>query len=499
MWNKGLQNVRRFFARLAKPLRFIVIFLLITGWVYSGWPQIFNFPQKIETAHAAATYSTDCDGTIQTAASAVAIASCDVGTGLTDAILIISVFGDDGGATHGAPTVTRGTGTVCDTATETATIIDTEVTSGDASVSTYRLLDANFAEGSADVCVSWASSDPPDEWSAHITVFTGVEQTTFTSATSSATFGDVAVITSTITIAANEHGYQANSCNTNASVTTLHADDVERFVLVTGGGDKSTAHVSTQTVTGSPATMGVTLYSKTCVTAAMKLITLNDAAAVVTLTQNDFRIYVDNDALDPTDPWGNPDLAENEALTAVPPSNDPIDPNDEVRIRMSIAVTDAPLAAAGEAFILQHGQGDDCTAITSWTDVPANGGGPPWEFALSSVTDNTALGADPPLAGELNLTVSDVVGRYNKSDPTTTNPFEVLAGEDLEWDWHIIYTGSAGAATYCFRMRKDDPADLDGYNSDSFPRIDIRPSTADQLRHGNFFTEGVERGFFWAD
>ena len=50
--HNNFQNVRRFFMGLAKPLRFIVVFLIITGWVYSGWPQIFNFPPKVQEVYA---------------------------------------------------------------------------------------------------------------------------------------------------------------------------------------------------------------------------------------------------------------------------------------------------------------------------------------------------------------------------------------------------------------------------------------------------------------
>ena len=228
-----------------------------------------------------------------------------------------------------------------------------------------------------------------------------------------------------------------------------------------------------------------------------------EALATTTLTQNNFLIYVDNDVLDPTDIWGNPDIgggSENSALDALPYSNNPVDVNDEVRLRMNITVTDATLPASTEGFILQYAEASSCVAATGWTDMAAAGAGSVWEFADSTVTDNTALSGDPPTGGDLNLAESDVAGRYNKSDSTTINPFEVLSTpEDLEWDWHIEYVGNAEAHTYCFRMRKDDPADLDGYNSDSYPRVDTRPSTADQMRHGSFFTTGIERGFFWVD
>src|SRR3989344_3969591 len=56
-------------------------------------------------------------------------------------------------------------------------------------------------------------------------------------------------------------------------------------------------------------------------------------SAVSTFTQNDFRFYVDNNALKPTDPWGNPDLGENAVLAVVPATNDPPEAGREIRFR----------------------------------------------------------------------------------------------------------------------------------------------------------------------
>ncbi|HCM51544.1 TPA: hypothetical protein DIS56_00170 [Candidatus Saccharibacteria bacterium] len=220
--------------------------------------------------------------------------------------------------------------------------------------------------------------------------------------------------------------------------------------------------------------------------------TIDAAAGGSTLTQNDFEFWVDNDALTPVAIWGNPDIAENTALNALPPSNDPIDPADEIRIRMNISVTAATLAASSEDFILQYKEAQDCTDGAAWTDVDAAAGAGTWRFAASGVTDNSTLTT-------LLVSTSDVAGRYNRSDPTTTNPNAVTAGQEFEWDWHVEYNGTAAAKTYCFRMVKSPVAALDAYNADSYPRVDIRPGTADLMRHGNFFTTGTERGFFWAN
>jgi len=39
--------------KMRKTSKFLLIFILITGWIFSGWPQIFNFPPKIQQARAA--------------------------------------------------------------------------------------------------------------------------------------------------------------------------------------------------------------------------------------------------------------------------------------------------------------------------------------------------------------------------------------------------------------------------------------------------------------
>jgi len=35
---------------MKKFFKFIIVFLIITGWIFSGFPQIFNFPPKIQEA-----------------------------------------------------------------------------------------------------------------------------------------------------------------------------------------------------------------------------------------------------------------------------------------------------------------------------------------------------------------------------------------------------------------------------------------------------------------
>ena len=45
--------MKKFLKKLKKFLKFLIVFLVITGWIFSGWPQIWNFPPKIQKARAA--------------------------------------------------------------------------------------------------------------------------------------------------------------------------------------------------------------------------------------------------------------------------------------------------------------------------------------------------------------------------------------------------------------------------------------------------------------
>ncbi len=124
--------------------------------------------------------------------------------------------------------------------------------------------------------------------------------------------------------------------------------------------------------------------------------------------------------------------------------------------------------------------------------MTAQTGGGTWRFAASTVVDNTTLTT-------LKISTSNVAGRYSKSDPTSTNPNAVPSGQNLEWDWHVEYNGDAAAHVYCFRMENDAGGALNAYNADSYPKIETRPGISNLLRHGEFFSSGTEKGYFWAD
>jgi hypothetical protein len=188
--------------------------------------------------------------------------------------------------------------------------------------------------------------------------------------------------------------------------------------------------------------------------------------AVRTLTQNYYRFYDDNDALDPTDPWGTPNVGENTAITV---NDEPPNIGERLRIRMTVTVKGANLTASTTAFRLQYGvrTTPSCTAITNWQNVGGvSSTTAPWRGYNASPTDGTALSGNPPTGGDLNIpSVSDRAGSYVEGPLSPGNPYKVLIGEDVEYDWIIENNAALEQTVYCFRMIKYDDTPLDVYSS----------------------------------
>jgi hypothetical protein len=185
--------------------------------------------------------------------------------------------------------------------------------------------------------------------------------------------------------------------------------------------------------------------------------------AETSIRQNYYRLYVNNDLLDPTDPWpvGVIDLGENTSITG---SDDPLGEGEQVRLRMSLLVNNATLPQNNAAFKLQYGQQNGtCSAVSVWTDVGAPGSGAIWRGSDGTPVDGTALATSTPATGALNISVSDVAGTYEEQNITATNPYIVDIGEDVEYDWLVEHNGAPQRSDYCFRMVYSDDAELDGY------------------------------------
>ncbi|MEM9336234.1 MAG: hypothetical protein AAGA35_00050 [Patescibacteria group bacterium] len=181
--------------------------------------------------------------------------------------------------------------------------------------------------------------------------------------------------------------------------------------------------------------------------------------AQLAFEQNYYRFYVDNDAVTPTDVWpvGASDLGENTSITG---ADDPLGEGERVRIRMSLQINNASFPESTKSFKLQFGRRDgaSCSAIATWTDIGAPGGGEIWRGADGSPVDGVTLPS-------VLISVSDITGTYEEENNTAVNPAIVDINEDIEYDWLIEHNGATQRSDYCFRMVESDGTLLAAYNN----------------------------------
>jgi hypothetical protein len=219
-------------------------------------------------------------------------------------------------------------------------------------------------------------------------------------------------------------------------------------------------------------------------------------AEKVNFIMKQYRWYIDPaGANNVTDPWGNPDLAENTILSVLPASNRAPGNATELRLRMNILVNNNTLAANTVSFRMQYKEGTDASCTTgTWTDVGAAGSGEIWRFTSQTTTADNAT-----LSGvKLSLSTSAARQSYNRSNTgTNLNPNTASVGNYIEYDYHIVDNAATSARLYSFRLIENNGTLLSQY--DVCPTLSTQPEAGDQLRHGNFFDNAGEKGFSWAD
>lgn len=228
----------------------------------------------------------------------------------------------------------------------------------------------------------------------------------------------------------------------------------------------------------------------------------------VNLILSDYVWYVDNDALTPTDRWGNPDLGEHVAITVLPiPSAQPPNLGQELRLRVKILVNGNNLNAGAITLKLQFNATNSslCTAATgTWTDVGTSADTTKaWRYATSNVTDGATLWAGTN--NSVFSVQSNVAQNYIKSFTYGTNPNSAAIGQYMEFDFHIQNYSAPGATQYSFRVLENNGTLMSQY--DFCPTLTTMPRTENQLRHGNFFktnpsgdgSGSLEGGFSWVD
>lgn len=217
-------------------------------------------------------------------------------------------------------------------------------------------------------------------------------------------------------------------------------------------------------------------------------------AQKVSFTLQAYRWYVDPNTENVTDPWpaGALNIAQNTTLPAVPVQyRAPIN-STQLRLRMQILLSGKALPVNTIQYKIQYKQGSDgvCTTGT-WTDVAASGGGGAWTYGTNTVTDGTTL-----TVSQLSP-ASSVLERFMKSATSGTNPNAAAVGQTVEYDALLKNNTAADGSQYSFRIIEDNGQPLSVYAV--CPTAVTKPQITQELRHGEFFQDGVDQGFAWAD
>jgi len=426
-----------------KIITFLLILSMATGWLFSGWPRIFNFPPEIPEAQAAvAKAGTDTSVTDGGAISSTSFSHTLIAG--SNRMVAVSVGIENNGdidvssVTYGGVAMTK----AIDIATGTSGYIYlTEI---------WYILEANLpSDGSQTVAITLSTAGSSDmEINALCAEYTGVNQgvpeaTDSISSTANPIVNTISPSTDSWVISAVGVGNKGTFTHGQSQVELLDANDASSGFAVAE-------------LRGASGETSLDSTFSASINRGVRIAASWTEAPTYTLTQNDWRWYENADSVQP----GTAKANENTAITGVT--------NGEVlRTRMNITVGGANMPADSKAFKLQYGQGTDCTAIGTWNDVGAIDSATIWRgYNNSTPSDGATIGVSDYL-----LSTSDVAESYEEENNSVNNPRAINQNQDGERDWVVQSWGAAANTTYCFRMVESGGTVLDTYNSDGYPKL----------------------------
>ncbi|MDB5170813.1 MAG: hypothetical protein JWO35_507 [Candidatus Saccharibacteria bacterium] len=215
-----------------------------------------------------------------------------------------------------------------------------------------------------------------------------------------------------------------------------------------------------------------------------------------------YQWYVESGVEAVTNRWPSTgvDVGQDAQIPATPGAYLPPDDGDSLRIRMQLTVNGPTLVVNTVSFKLQYSvgtTGSDCTSGT-WQDVNSNASTTrPWRYGSNGVTDGSQL-----ITNTYPSTHLENFYRSSSTGAGFTNPDGASTGDTLEYDWLIQDYQATGATQYNFRAVEnkgiaDSGTLLSVYST--CPSVVTRPTTDQVMRHGEFFMNGGDQGFLWAD
>jgi len=103
--------------KVIRIVKFLLIFVVQIAWIFSGWPQIFNFPPEVQEVQAAVSITQTANPAGVAASSTIATySSVSIGTAASDRIVAVVVGSELNSSTASEVTIDSGGGAVTMTA-----------------------------------------------------------------------------------------------------------------------------------------------------------------------------------------------------------------------------------------------------------------------------------------------------------------------------------------------------------------------------------------------
>lgn len=172
----------------------------------------------------------------------------------------------------------------------------------------------------------------------------------------------------------------------------------------------------------------------------------------VAVDQIVYRFYENIDNIQPSTALAN----ENTDLTNV--ANGTV-----FRLRMALQVGGI-LEADSISLKMQYGEGSDCPAIATWSDVGGIGSGAIWRGY-----DNTTPADGATISSSLLIAQSNVLQSYEEENISVGIPTVMTLGQEGEWDWVVQNNGATSGTDYCFRVVKASDSSVIYYSH--YPKV----------------------------
>jgi hypothetical protein len=436
-----------------KTLKFIIVFLLIISWLFTGFPQIWQnprIPPEIEEAQAASpipTYVGSGTFTIGTGAITPPFPS---GTQANDVCLLVAESENQAISLSSAqgfaelPSSPQYAGTAATSPANRIAVFWKRLVGGDTAPTVADSGDHTSGQihcfrGVTGVGNPWDVTVGGNDGGANDT--SGVIP------------GSTTTVANTLVVLIQGTSYDGNStaqCSgwTNASLANLteRTDNTKNTGL--GGG-----HCM---ATGEKATAGA--YSDTTVTLANT--TYKGAISVAlkppapTFNQSAYRLFNNLDSTDVGTALAAQDTAATLGSTGA-----------AFRLRMLLHIGTDYLPVSGESFKLQFAQrGSDNQCDTSFSGET---------YADVTTTTVIAYNDNPTPADGAALTANSndpthgtdtiVNQTYEELNNFTNSQAAIPSGQDGKWDFSLKDNGASASTAYCFRVVKSDGSLLDTY------------------------------------